>query len=298
MASAFARVNRIAQLNQRLAELSEVAASLRIRVSEWIDSGYQNGVESPMQRYLTVGGTWDKMLSAFQSQERNRPILTVWVNGGVMAQFPDAPNDSAEWITYESARLMFAFMDSDLKHSIARCLKCGLYFERKRLQPSYKRGAYCEKHIKEIGVEDKRAKDAALRREAGATAWREWESLKRKAPDEKKWLVERINKRLPSTVDRIKQRWVTENLAEIQQRAAVPEASTINPEPRAEDMSPPDVLHHEPYSSRCLDKDFVVGVAVWRHEDALAILNELPFKLPIRYVTQEEFDGFPCCWTI
>ena len=214
-----ARDSRPLELRQHSEDLPTVAKMLRPYVDEWIGSGYSNGVESPTSRRLPAR---DSPLNRSLVQFLQTHSVQIWAEsaGFIVAQFPKPPDASAEWIAYESARLMLAFIDSDLKHSIARCLKCGLYFERKRLQPYYKRGAYCEKHIRIAGVEGWRESRAALRLAAGVAAFQEWESLKRKAADEKKWLVERINKKLCRRDDSIKQRWVTENLAEIQQRAA------------------------------------------------------------------------------
>lgn len=293
-----ARENRPLELRQHSADLPAVAGVLRSYVDEWIGSGYSNGVEEPMSRRLPGrNSTLNRTLTQFLEQY---PVQLWAENAGfIVAQFPAAPRDNARWANYEAHRLMLAFIDSDLKHSIAKCLKCGVYFERKRVQPSYKRGAYCEKHIAVAAIEGKRAKDAALKYGAFMAALQEWESLKRKPrEDMKRWLVQRINKKLFASGDQISLRGVTGFLREIQQHAAVQTAPTSNPAPDSDSQTTLEVPSHSPYSSLHINKDFVEGVALWRHKDALAILKELPTKLSIRYVTQEEFEGFPYYWTV
>jgi hypothetical protein len=201
---------------------------LRFYVDDWLHSGYSNGVEEPTSRRLPAR---DSPLNRSLVQFLVEYPVQIWAEsaGFIVAQFPKPPDDWAKWITYESARLMLAFIDSDLKHSIARCLKCGLYFERKRLQPYYKRGAYCEKHIRIAGVEGWRKKQAELRLAACVAALQEWESLKRKPrEDMKRWLVQRINEKLFTSRDHISQRSVTKFLRENQQSAAGIETGCLN----------------------------------------------------------------------
>ena len=208
------RINRFPELERHRADLPHLASRLREYVDEWIATGYENGIEQPAKRRLLPTPNLSDSLARFQ---RNYPPeVLVWDTGDLLVRFPSAPEES--WAEYEEGRLMFAFLDSDLRHSIAKCLRCGLYFQRSRLQPVYQRGAFCTDHTKVAGVVRQRSFENGDLLKRAADAWPKWTPKKHAIRET--WVASEMNARAGSRGRRITRSWVTRNREKIQQAVA------------------------------------------------------------------------------
>jgi hypothetical protein len=198
------RFNRSLEIQSHAADLPMLASLLRDYVDEWIDSGYESGVEVPGERRLIPNQKLEQ-LTAFA--KRFPPELFVWESGDTLMKFQRAPEEG--WPQYEADRLMLAFFSSDLRHSIAKCLKCGRYFQRSRLQPVYKRGAYCTTHSKAAGVELQRSAETHELLRRAARIWPRWTT--RKHPIRAVWVAGEMNAKAGMRGKRITRAWVTRN---------------------------------------------------------------------------------------
>lgn len=208
------RINRFQELESHRGDLSYLATRLREYVDKWIESGYDpQECEEPFKRRLLPSpDLWN--LGRFLKEH---PIqLHTWDTGDLLVRFPPAPERG--WEEYEADRLMFAFLDSDLRHSMAKCLRCGVYFQRSRLQPVYKRGAFCTDHTKVAGVVKQRSDENGDLLKRAADAWPKWTPKKHAIRET--WVAIEMNGRAGSRGRRITRSWVTRNREKIQQAVA------------------------------------------------------------------------------
>ncbi|TCK72465.1 hypothetical protein [Acidipila rosea] len=213
----------IARLLNQEAQRPHLAKSLRRYVDQWIKSGYIDELEYPGRRNIPSqipskkpGGRpreseiWKKLESFLAENPIN---LTLSKRGSPVAVFPEPNEDS--WGNDETVRRWLGFMDSELRTTIAKCLKCGTYFKRSRVQEYYKRGALCKAHSVSEGVTQARARKRKLRLEVASKAFQSWTARKRRPL--KDWIAHHVNKS-PKT-EGITGKWVSRHLREIEAMA-------------------------------------------------------------------------------
>jgi hypothetical protein len=120
-------------------------AQLRMYVDEWLDTGVEQGTEDPRRRDLTAApnACWAVRRFADKQKFRLEPI-----SDGLCLQFPSEgkvrgiadPDDSA---MDQANRLFSLFLLCDWRQRLAKCRRCGDYFELKHWKRLYKRGIAC-----------------------------------------------------------------------------------------------------------------------------------------------------------
>jgi len=138
------------------------------------------------------------------------PRIDLSSNAGLSSQLEDF---GERFALYEFSLLL----DSKDSRRIARCDKCRSYFayERTRLR-TVKRGVFCSEH-KVVGGTKRKQESRKTRFDSAAQAWIQWEA-KRRRLGQKRWIADEVNKRHGTSYG---VRWVTQNLAEIQNRVEV-----------------------------------------------------------------------------
>jgi hypothetical protein len=120
-------------------------AQLRMYVDEWLDTGVKNGVEDPRTRDLTQAPHACWAVRSFSSKR------TFYLEPGPDGLYLQFPNESGERVIAspneqpidQANRLFSLFLMCDWRLKLAKCRRCGDYFELKQCNRSYKRGIAC-----------------------------------------------------------------------------------------------------------------------------------------------------------
>jgi hypothetical protein len=182
----------------------EVARLLRRHLDGWIQSGYSSITgESPLSR--TLPKILQNDLKKFCIA--NPPLVNILEWGDLVGSWPSGPAALADFAAFEGFRLMLTVLSSDFKFRIAKCLKCGRYFARTKLQECFKRGSYCAKHSKGAGTDAQRKLEHYALVSSAATFSERW--TPRKHPNQAFWIVQKVNESRKGTERRITKNWLS-----------------------------------------------------------------------------------------
>jgi len=133
-----------------------------------------------------------------------------------------------------------------------------------------------------------------------AAAYKKWAGLKRKpAVDMKVWLMQYVNDSLPTSVGHIKQRWVTERLPEIQQRAGMVAADVdATPAPITRPSMPPELWRTIEKFSSLRPGPGLIHACAEGDEDAIAVRDGWMARFDVKHVSREDFGNFHYGWKL
>lgn len=212
--------------------------SFRALVNQWIDSGINNGIESPLTRNVrAVPSGYSETLFdiLYRWMNRNMPLPAL-MNTGRIAILTREPNyyttderglvkhlDPEEYAEECAIYHFEQLLDNHGAHRVARCAnpKCRrLYLRRRMRKKEIKRGTFCA----DCTGKGSQARTRATRENRkqilvtfAADYWKEWEAG-RKRGERSHWIATRVNRRIGAKgrFQPITGRWVTQNRAEIE----------------------------------------------------------------------------------
>lgn len=118
-------------------------AQLRLYVDQWLDTGVKDGVEDPRTRDLTKAPDACYAVRAFTSK---RSFSLHPASDGLYLEFPSERESRGIAIDSgldQANRLFSLFLMCDWRLKLAKCKRCGVYFELKQCNREYPRGAAC-----------------------------------------------------------------------------------------------------------------------------------------------------------
>lgn len=211
---------------------------LRQYLDEWLDTGFNNGIEEPQDRKLQDTKTAYPAVQRYC--EKYRPQIMVadaglfalfgspshasggrfesGPSGGRMVATDDDPLGEA---ADEAARIFTLLVDAPWRERVYKCRKCHEYrYLSRKPVPIYKRGMYCPKCRSLVtavaSAKSKRAERFGRTLQAAAAAWRAW---KPRYGARKAWVVSMVNSTRRNEDDFIKANWVTRHQNEIEEVA-------------------------------------------------------------------------------
>ena len=216
--------------------------SFRSLVSQWIDSGIKDGIESPLTRDVRAVPSGYReplfdILYRWMNRNMPRPAL---MNSGRIAILTQQPKyyttDERGLVKYldpeqyaeECAIYHFEeLLDTPGAHRVARCANrdCGrLYLRRRMRKKEIKRGTFCVSCLGKGSQARTRASRESRKRALIAFAaeyWKEWETGRKRA-DRSSWIATRVNRRIGTKArfQPVTARWATQNRAEIEREVS------------------------------------------------------------------------------
>ena len=217
-------------------------ASFRALVSQWIDSGIKDGIESPLARDVRAvpSGYREPLFDVlYRWMNRNMPLPTLMNSGSIaiLAQQPkyytaderglvkhlDPEGYAEECAIYHFQELL----DTPGAHRVARCAnpECRRLYLRKRLRKKeIKRGTFCADCTGEGSQARTRATREKRKRLLIAIAaeyWNEWKDAPTRS-QRSSWIATRVNRRIRTQVrfQPITGRWVTQNRVGIEKEVS------------------------------------------------------------------------------
>jgi hypothetical protein len=217
--------------------------SFRALANQWIDSGIDNEVESPLTRDVRkVPPGYREPLFDILSRWLNRNMpLPALMNTGRIAIWAQAPNyqttdekglvqnrDPEEYAEECAIYHFKELLETPGAHRLARCAnpKCQrLYLRRRLRKKEIKRGTFCVECAGKGSQVRTRATRENRRRMLIALAadyWGEWEAG-RKRGERSSWIALKVNRRsgMKGTRPPITGKWVSQNRTEIEREIVV-----------------------------------------------------------------------------
>ncbi len=204
--------SRQVEIHEHKDDWPEVAQLLRDRVDEWIKSGYDDGIERPYTRRLSLSLRWE-IAELYRANPISVEVLE-W--GEIVYESRRTLTWSAKkdhgFAAYEATRLMAGLLGSGLRYAICKCRKpdCDTYFIRSRREEFLKRGSYCAKHSKGAGTAKERDDDRSALLELAVKIYSQWTPDEH--PNRALWIANKVNELRNGTERRITQKWVTRNI--------------------------------------------------------------------------------------